>query len=215
MPAQKPCVVNVLPSLQFERGENPCSRAKRNKIGIERSEDMTNWWNPLRLDTLEFQPGEFSKTHTTVPGTLVNHGFFCNYFFQRKYKIILFHSIFYFEVPLLVRELWTKKYVSKFKGRRNGRKPLPHNDYFSFFRYLLTFPRSIQGRIMINLFLSRSFFLVYEYIHKKINIRRNAGVIENSLRHDGFCFLSSLLVSYDNLGRFSQHTLFIYFKYVI
>jgi len=63
---------------------------------------------------------------------------------------------------------------------------------------------------MINLFLSRSFFLVYEYIHKK-NIRWNAGVIENSLRHDGFCFLSSLLFSYDHLGRFSQHTLFIYF----
>ena len=170
VPAQKRCVVNVLPSLQFERGENPCSlsRAKRSKIGIERSEDMANWWNPLRLDTLEFQPGEFSNTHnSTVPGTLVNHGFFCNYFFQRKYKIILFHSIFYFEVPLLVRELWTKKYVSKFKGRRNGRKPLPQNGYFSFFRYLLTFPRSIQGRIMINLFLSRSVFLVYEYIHKK------------------------------------------------
>ena len=44
VPAQKPCVVNVLPSLQFEREENPCSlsRVKRNKIGIERSEDMTN-----------------------------------------------------------------------------------------------------------------------------------------------------------------------------
>ena len=65
---------------------------------------------------------------------------------------------------------------------------------------------------MINLFLSRSVFLVYEYIHKKKkNIRWNAGVIENSLRHDGFCFLSSLLFSYDQLGRFSQHTLFNYF----
>ena len=67
---------------------------------------------------------------------------------------------------------------------------------------------------MINLFLSRSVFLVYEYINKKNNnIRWNAGVIaiENSLRHDGFCFLSSLLFSYDHLGRFSQHTLFNYF----
>ena len=68
---------------------------------------------------------------------------------------------------------------------------------------------------MINLFLSRSFFLVYEYIHKNIYIyiyiRWNAGVIENSLRHDGFCFLFSLLFSYDHLGRFSQHTLFNYF----
>ena len=63
---------------------------------------------------------------------------------------------------------------------------------------------------MINLFLSRSVFLVYEYIHKKKNIRWNAGVIENSLRHDGFCFLSSLLFSYDHLGRFSQHFLFNY-----
>ena len=54
-----------------------------------------------------------------------------------------------------------------FKGRRNGRKPLPHYGYFSFFRYLLTLTRSIQGRIMINLFLSRSVFLVYECIHKK------------------------------------------------
>ena len=37
-------------------GEPMCSRsgAKRNKIGVERSEDMTNWWNPLGLDTLEF-----------------------------------------------------------------------------------------------------------------------------------------------------------------
>jgi len=25
VPAQKPCVVNVLPSLQFEREENPCA----------------------------------------------------------------------------------------------------------------------------------------------------------------------------------------------
>ena len=43
VPAQKPCVVNVLPSLQFEREENPCAPCQgRNKIGIERSEDMTN-----------------------------------------------------------------------------------------------------------------------------------------------------------------------------
>ena len=61
---------------------------------------------------------------------------------------------------------------------------------------------------MINLFLSRSVFLVYEYIHKKKNIRWNAGVIENSLRHDGFCFLSSLLFSYDHLRRFS-HILYL------
>ena len=63
---------------------------------------------------------------------------------------------------------------------------------------------------MINLFLSRSVFLVYEYIHKKkyIYIRWNAGVIENSLRHDGFCFLSSLLFSYDHLRRFS-HILYL------
>jgi len=49
---------------------------------------------------------------------------------------------------------------------------------------------------------------------KKNNIRWNAGVIENSLRHDGFCFLSSLLFSYDHLGRFSQHTLFNYSFYL-
>ena len=43
---------------------------------------------------------------------------------------------------------------------------------------------------------------------KKNNIRWNAGVIENSLRHDGFCFLSSLLFSYDHLRRFS-HILYL------
>jgi len=115
--------------------------------------------------------------------------------FKENIKQFYFINFFILRSHYLFESCERKKYVSKLKGRRNGRKPLPHNGYFSFFRYLLTFPRSIQGRIMINLFLSRSFFLVYE----------------NSLRHDGFCFLSSLLFSYDHLGRFSQHTLFNYF----
>ena len=43
--AQTPCeVVNVLPSLQFEREQNPCAlvKSEAKRIGVERSKAMTN-----------------------------------------------------------------------------------------------------------------------------------------------------------------------------